>query len=615
MSDFCVSSCLRCAAIALVLLLIGLVPDVGMAQPGKAEIRESVNRGVAYIKSIDEHEPDHLGIIIYTLLKAGVDKSDPYLKGLVEDLERKFNEEGEYEVGKHHNYEAGTDLMALEAYDAQLYKPQMESIVQYIDEMIQPYGAWYYPQHVENELGDTSITQYALLGLWAARRAGVKVHEDLWARAGVWHLRTQLPDGRFRYHPGDGRGPTESMSLAGLGSLGLIRMMVGGQKKPEPKKESPKKPEQPMPEVVEEKKPNSDYVRRAKQNSFLVAIDEEKEQLEEQKLIEMQNNPEAVKEERPEVDISHRALDNGIRLAINALAYSYNFRVNVAGGHRYYYFYTVERAAALNHLDTINNRDWFAEGSTILLAEQIADGSWKSGDGHDPSGTCFAILFLVRATAKLVKPLPVLDPTAGGLMAGGRGLPDDLTSMSVKAGEVVVNEEDGTTLKSLLEQMQKVDLTTPEEVNQLQQQLVELARTTSREELINQWDRLVQFAEADAAELRKTAAWALGRSERKEALKYLVNMLSDPDAGVVIEARNALCWISRKPSGFNHTDNPWAGVAANADEQRRIDAFEQWRKNVKNDWEKWYYKTRPYEYRDTLDDPHQMIRKKRAGVS
>ena len=49
------------------------------------------------------------------------------------------------------------------------------------------------------------------------------------------------------------------------------------------------------------------------------------------------------------------------------------------------------------------NLDWYPEGATYLLKHQIPDGSWEArvGDNdfhHSTHDTCFAILFLRRAT-------------------------------------------------------------------------------------------------------------------------------------------------------------------------------------------------------------------------
>jgi hypothetical protein len=73
----------------------------------------------------------------------------------------------------------------------------------------------------------------------------------------------------------------------------------------------------------------------------------------------------------------------------------------------YYGLYALERAGMLYGTEKIGDRFWYAEGARALLASQRADGSW-SEEPLDKSwstptwDTCFAVLFLRRATAPLV---------------------------------------------------------------------------------------------------------------------------------------------------------------------------------------------------------------------
>ena len=59
----------------------------------------------------------------------------------------------------------------------------------------------------------------------------------------------------------------------------------------------------------------------------------------------------------------------------------------------HYYLYGVERLCAITGRDRIGEHDWYAEGARELVATQHDDGSWG-----DPWDTCFALLFLRRAT-------------------------------------------------------------------------------------------------------------------------------------------------------------------------------------------------------------------------
>lgn len=75
------------------------------------------------------------------------------------------------------------------------------------------------------------------------------------------------------------------------------------------------------------------------------------------------------------------------------------------GGVRYfsYYLYALERAAILYGTERLGAHEWYPEGAKMLLEAQAPDGSWSfKGDIDSPVwDTCFAILFLRRATRSL----------------------------------------------------------------------------------------------------------------------------------------------------------------------------------------------------------------------
>ena len=67
-----------------------------------------------------------------------------------------------------------------------------------------------------------------------------------------------------------------------------------------------------------------------------------------------------------------------------------------------YYLYAVERTGMLYDTALIGNKDWYFEGAKVLLNTQKADGSWDESHFKKPTwDTCFAILFLKRATRRL----------------------------------------------------------------------------------------------------------------------------------------------------------------------------------------------------------------------
>jgi len=72
------------------------------------------------------------------------------------------------------------------------------------------------------------------------------------------------------------------------------------------------------------------------------------------------------------------------------------------GGWQYYYLYALERAGIFFGTENFGTHEWYVEGAQYLLGQQKDDGSWMTpGADHAIWDTCFAILFLRRATRPL----------------------------------------------------------------------------------------------------------------------------------------------------------------------------------------------------------------------
>lgn len=66
----------------------------------------------------------------------------------------------------------------------------------------------------------------------------------------------------------------------------------------------------------------------------------------------------------------------------------------------YYYLYGLERVATFDQRDEVGDRDWYREGALHLLGTEYKNGGWGR-----PTDTCFALLFLRRATFTSSNPL------------------------------------------------------------------------------------------------------------------------------------------------------------------------------------------------------------------
>ncbi len=154
-------------------------------------------------------------------------------------------------------------------------------------------------------------------------------------------------------------------------------------------------------------------------------------------------------------------------------------------------------------------------------------------------------------------------------------------------------------IDQLLAELEKVESV---DVSSTQATIVEKVTLGDREELIKQKDRLIKLAKHPHAEVRRTAIWALGRTEDMRIAKLLIAALDDQDVDVMVEAQNALCILSRKPLGFGLPQSPFEGLPESAAPQERDAAVKAWRETVKEKWVGWYYKYRPYDERDDLSE-------------
>ncbi len=74
------------------------------------------------------------------------------------------------------------------------------------------------------------------------------------------------------------------------------------------------------------------------------------------------------------------------------------------GAWYYYYLYSLERTMELAGIARLGPRHWYFDGAMQLIARQQPDGSWSEGNrpGNAVVNTCFALLFLKRAVAPAV---------------------------------------------------------------------------------------------------------------------------------------------------------------------------------------------------------------------
>jgi len=239
-----------------------------------------------------------------------------------------------------------------------------QELVRFLVESQDAQGMWRYEPvpKLAAILPDNSNTQFAILGLKSASRLGVRAPTATWLRT-VKHfidtpsLRTAGGGYGWAYPDSGGRGGYEdAMTAGGIGAVVMCRS-------------------------------------------------------------ELLGDP-AYKDDRD----AERSLRDAVQCLGAAFADRSIFDLDSAKAsgwsmYRYYLAYAVERAGAMSGLAEFGGHDWYGEGAEFLVAMQAKSGAWPAGappgrtdaPQEKPSpadtvvSTCFALLFLGRATPPVVR--------------------------------------------------------------------------------------------------------------------------------------------------------------------------------------------------------------------
>lgn len=531
----------------------------------KAKIQLAIGKAQSYLLN------QRLGgaegsIAALALIKSGTDKKNPNITRILEEVVAK-TKSGAYTPVEHHVYEAGVDLMLLEAADPEFYRPQIQIIADHLMQIQQPNGAWFYPTVKDADSGDTSISQYAILGLWAASRAGIVIPNEVFENNARWHMQKQRNDGGFCYHPFEAKvvinpdftTSSSTMTAAGSSSLLIIRRILFGEA-----------------DMDAEVRPTDSKKRFGVLEKFQ----------EEKKFVS-----------RGPVTLKSASVDGALRNSMNWIKNHYEDRTGRREAWFAYHLYCIERVAALMDVAKIGNYDWYELGSDELVVRQTTDGSWNDLCRPIPA-TAMGILFLTKATQTIIVPKRKVAMLGAGLQAGGRGLPDNLDSVEMTDGNVKSRKIVGAVDNLLIELERSSDA----KVEELQAAVVEMVQLDRPQDLIGQVTRLRKLSTDNRPEVRRTAIWALGRSGDVAGAPNLIQALSDPDLAIAREASLALSILSRRPEGcglaVDPTEDSQMGLSEASSDEDRVAALDKWRAESKRRWNEWYIKNRAYDERD-----------------
>jgi hypothetical protein len=382
-------------ALAAALLLAS--PARAEDGPPPAEVSRAIDAGVAWLERTfadgyqDERWHDPVELVVLALSHSGANLQSPaFAKGLavLEKAEPRFT------------YRAALLAMALAEVNPRRYQPKIAHCAQWLVDTQLAGGEWGYPgapagkdrrpegirvepppapepaepgaspsedepppeerrgrlvierrvpvASYEGMKGDFSNTQFALLGLRACRDAGVEVPQAAWKGALDYLRKYQQADGGWGYVMTGAQDEASyaSLTFAGACSAALCLHALGSK---DPKSEG--------------------IVKKA------LAW--------------------ANKNYDPTQNV-------GIDLSV----------VIGPSPWQYYHLYSLERAARVLGLAQVRGKPWYGPGAQWLLAAQQSDGRWEDAAGPGAAArpryltvadTCFALLFLTRATRPLTK--------------------------------------------------------------------------------------------------------------------------------------------------------------------------------------------------------------------
>jgi hypothetical protein len=324
-------------------------------------IERAIARGVLFLLSTQQRDgswssgqPQYVcgqtALSTYALLKSGLAPTEP----AVVRAFRFLDAHPPYDT-----YSSGLVLMAYEAAHEPKYRERMRPLVRALLAN-QRQGMWSYPTGFDGRRWDSnqgnldlSNTQYAVLGLRAANALGIEVPPKTWIDLIENVLRLQEPPSTIDVALAAGETGVEKRSLAGF------RYNVDA--------------------------PAKGSMTAAGVSALAIARDALGPKL---------------------AGAQSSGVAKGIQLGLAWLGQ--NFRADVhPGGEEpwlFYWLYGAERVGSLLDVERFGEHDWYLEGARFLLQRQGASGEWASNAGGvvraQETDTCYALLFLERATAK-----------------------------------------------------------------------------------------------------------------------------------------------------------------------------------------------------------------------
>lgn len=420
--------------------------------------------------------------------------------------------------------------------------------------------------------GDNSNTQFAVLGVWVARKHGVPCDAVIAAFEKRFRL-SQDADGGWGYKANQ-RGSTPAMTCAGLLALAVSHG------------------------AMENALRNNGNPAAVRPKGMAAPADD----LAIKAGLKCLGNYITIAKGEPPDGIVNQAKKKGKRFKADEL------------NSNLYFLWSLERVAMLYGLETIGHHDWYVWGADALVDTQQANGCWTTkgyAGANAEVNTSFALLFLSRASIArdltAVLKGKVKDPGVAVLRGGtdvGKLLPmRDPNNSEPKANidsprpEAKANVEppklvpaptpvdSATLVKALLaavddrERQQLVAKYRDEKGAAYTEALATAAKKWTgdaqrdvRDALASRLTRMTvatlkKMLTDEEREIRRAAATACGMKEAKECVPELIESLRDSEEMVVQAARTSLKRLTEQDFGPN----------ANAGAGEKLKALLAWR--------------------------------------
>ncbi|WP_146587614.1 hypothetical protein [Posidoniimonas polymericola] len=428
-------------------------------------------------------------------------------------------------------YSCGMAVIFLCEHDSRGHSEMIRYYLGELQKRQKEHGGWGY---TNEQIGDTSQTQYGALALWEAHRHGFRPEDDTARGMADWLIRSQDPAGGWTY-----KGETAPLGQRQAQDQGEMTISIGA----------------------------------AAMGSVLIAADLFGILQPGAELASETNVPEALQaageKERKKApplsagDLPRDLLFKAIKDGDAWMTKKYEVSIN---RYQLYYMYSLERYKSFYGQlegDAPDEPEWYNKGYEWLQKNQSGKGSW-SGNCGESVDTGFAILFLQRSTLKSIR-----KGLGEGTLLSGRGLPARLDSIKLSRGQIVAQQA-ATEIDDL------INMLSDEEGSALDAMVNDPTALVGE---INDQNgrRFEQIARGGAPAARVLAVRALGRSGDLDYAPTLIFALTDPDKRVVREARDGLRFISRKFDGY--------GLPDGYDDRQLRDVIELWKN--------WYLSIRP----------------------